>query len=256
MDSYYVAFFLLVIYVIITVGVPRLIGSGRLLVSHPSRTLRIWFASLLVAVVCGVSGLGLLIALAVTEKQSESPDGGWLSLAHWLAGWFGLAVLGVVLFRLGVAAEESRAGLTEATGAFRAMSHRATEHVQGNTTMWMVESDYPVIGVVAQTRRIIVTTSLFKILSEDQLGAVVAHEAAHLRGRHAQLLIVARLAEAVAPSFRASKGLSQATRIGTELIADDHAASLWSPETLASALELAYPDNDTVLLRVARLRRR
>ncbi|MEY4997650.1 MAG: hypothetical protein RLY59_1054, partial [Actinomycetota bacterium] len=56
------------------------------------------------------------------------------------------------------------------------------------------------------------------------------------------------------PGFSASARMAQATRIATELIADDEAVKLYGPEVVAHALEAAFGTSPLIEERVARLR--
>ncbi|GAB2578125.1 membrane protein [Paractinoplanes abujensis] len=50
--------------------------------------------------------------------------------------------------------------------------------------------------------RVVVTTGMRAALNDQQYGALLAHERAHLDSRHHQLVLLARLAAAVHPAFR------------------------------------------------------
>ena len=86
------------------------------------------------------------------------------------------------------------------------------------------------------TGRIVVTTGARDLLSDDQLQAAVEHERAHLACGHHRIVLIA---EAVAAAFRLPRLLQHypsAVRLLVELEADDVAASLHRPHTVASAL--------------------
>jgi Zn-dependent protease with chaperone function len=83
---------------------------------------------------------------------------------------------------------------------------------------------------------VVVTSGAVELLSGPQLGAVLAHEHAHLRGRHHRLALAAALvAEALplVPLLRETPA-----RVGRllEMDADERAAHHHEPQVLASAL--------------------
>ncbi|SDS57090.1 M48 family metalloprotease [Actinoplanes derwentensis] len=70
--------------------------------------------------------------------------------------------------------------------------------------------------------RIIVTTGMRAALDDTQYAALLAHEDAHLRGRHHRLVLLARLAAAVHPAFRL---LTRRIDYLVERAADEQAAA-------------------------------
>jgi hypothetical protein len=58
---------------------------------------------------------------------------------------------------------------------------------------------------------------------------------------------------AVAPGFSASKRMAQATRITTELLADDAASEKFSKKIVAQALRASFGNSPLIEERVARL---
>jgi hypothetical protein len=101
----------------------------------------------------------------------------------------------------------------------------------------VVETREPVVYCVAgRPRAVIVTTAALDSLKEAELAAVLAHEHAHLAGRHLEVLMVLRsLAAAVPrlPLFRA--GAATVSRL-LEMCADDTAARRHGPDPLLCGL--------------------
>jgi Zn-dependent protease with chaperone function len=84
--------------------------------------------------------------------------------------------------------------------------------------------------------RIVVTTGAVGALDEGQLSAVLAHERAHLRGRHHLIVTLAGALNAAfprVPAFRIAR--EQVARLA-ELCADDSASAAGSRLTVAGAL--------------------
>lgn len=89
-------------------------------------------------------------------------------------------------------------------------------------------------------RAVVLTSGALELLDDEQLSAVLAHEHAHLRGRHHLVLAAAAAAEQAFPGvpvFRQAR--IQTTRL-VEMLADDIATRRSDRLTLATALvELA-----------------
>jgi Zn-dependent protease with chaperone function len=91
-------------------------------------------------------------------------------------------------------------------------------------------------------RQVVLTTAALGALDEVQLGAVLAHERAHQRGRHHLLVSLAGSLAAAFPRVRAFRhGHEQVVRL-VELLADDAAAATSPRLKVAEALlALAAP---------------
>ncbi len=83
---------------------------------------------------------------------------------------------------------------------------------------------------------IVVTSATLERLTADQLGAVLSHERAHLRGRHHLLVALAYAVRRVAPRVRLLTYAERETRRLVELIADDAASRSHGALTVAAAL--------------------
>jgi Zn-dependent protease with chaperone function len=98
-----------------------------------------------------------------------------------------------------------------------------------------------------------VSSQVVSTLSPELLQAALAHEQAHLDQRHGVIRAAGVLAMAVAPGFSASERMAQATRITTELLADDAAAQHFSKKKVAQALHACFGSSQLVEERIARL---
>lgn len=90
--------------------------------------------------------------------------------------------------------------------------------------------------VPGRPHEIVITTGALAVMSEEQLSGVLAHEQAHLRGRHSAVLTAAEathLAFPWVPAFREAH--SEIGRL-LEMRADDVAARRTERTTLAAAL--------------------
>ncbi len=84
----------------------------------------------------------------------------------------------------------------------------------------------------------ILTTGAMQALDPGQLDAVLAHERAHLAGRHHRLLAVARIGRQVLPFLPLMRDAEQQVARLVELHADDAATRARDPRLLATALVL------------------
>ncbi|MFI7000685.1 M56 family metallopeptidase [Nocardia sp. NPDC050175] len=83
---------------------------------------------------------------------------------------------------------------------------------------------------------IVVTSAALDALAPDQLAAVLAHERAHLSGRHAPLTAVLRAIATTLPGLRlVTAGTAEITRL-LEMCADDKAADKHGSEPLLGGL--------------------
>jgi Zn-dependent protease with chaperone function len=83
---------------------------------------------------------------------------------------------------------------------------------------------------------VVITNSALKVLDDDQLAAVLAHEHAHLTGRHHQLLaLVSALAKILSRVRLFTDADADVARL-LEMCADDAAARHHSPDNVVDAL--------------------
>jgi hypothetical protein len=115
--------------------------------------------------------------------------------------------------------------------------------------------------VPGRTPAIVVTQGAVRLLRADELAAVVAHERAHLRGRHHRLLLPFVAVHRALPRLPVAAHGLPAVQLLVELLADDVARRRVGRLPLARALvQLAAPTGSTlaatgsdVQLRVDRL---
>ncbi|OYN89638.1 M56 family metallopeptidase [Parenemella sanctibonifatiensis] len=208
-------------------GVPvALVGAWQ--VDRPKLALTAWFAALVLGGGCAVASVVAAVAAA-----GQGRPGSW---AAWLWAWVGvagaIAVVGLVSGLSGPMADAERRSL-------RRLAPIATERLdRGTFTLVRFAHPAPVaIAVPGRRPEIMVSDSLESLLSRGQLQAVLAHEYAHLRGRHGVLMRLAELNAACLPFLPAADRLRRATRLLIELAADDVAARQVGAEQLATALE-------------------
>lgn len=100
----------------------------------------------------------------------------------------------------------------------------------------IIEDDQPAVYCLPGRRQIVLTTGAMRCLQGRQLDAVLAHERAHLAGRHHLLLTVSRALQSAFPHLRFFS--LAATQVGelVEVAADDAATRREHRLTLAGAL--------------------
>ncbi|MEU9020157.1 M56 family metallopeptidase [Actinomadura sp. NPDC048394] len=99
--------------------------------------------------------------------------------------------------------------------------------------------DHPVpvaYSLPARRRPIVVSTGAQEALTDAELGAVLAHERAHLRQRHHALLLMLDLVHALLPWLPTVRRAKARLPLLLEMAADDAAASVYGRRTLVDAL--------------------
>ena len=198
------------------------------------------------SVVAAVGLAGLTLAVHATAL------GGGLSqligaCVHRLRATYGTpggaTVAGLGLTMAGAVA--ARTALT-ATTHLRAAGRQAMRHAQ---TARLVGHPEPALGAVlvehsqpaaycvaGRQPTVILTTAAVQALDPGQLDAVLAHERAHLAGRHHRLLALARIGRQVLPFLPLMRDAEQQVARLVELHADDAATRARDPRLLATAL--------------------
>jgi beta-lactamase regulating signal transducer with metallopeptidase domain len=90
--------------------------------------------------------------------------------------------------------------------------------------------------VAGRQPTVILTTGAVQALDAAQLDAVLAHERAHLTGRHHRLLALARIGREVLPFLPLMRDAEEQVARLVELHADDAASRARDPRLLATAL--------------------
>ena len=144
------------------------------------------------------------------------------------------------------------AGAVVARTALSAMTHlraagrQALQHAQ---TARLVGRPEPALGatlidhpqpaaycVAGRDPTVVLTTGAVQALDADQLAAVLAHERAHLTGRHHRLIAMARIGRQVLPFVPLMRDADAQVARLAEMHADDAATRTCEPAPLATAL--------------------
>ena len=176
-------------------------------------------------------GLSQLIGACVHRLRDTYGTPGGATVAG-----FGLIMAGAVAART----------VFTATTHLRAAGRQALRHAQ---TARLVGRPEPALGAVlvehsqpaaycvaGRQPTVILTTAAVQALDPGQLDAVLAHERAHLAGRHHRLLALARIGRGVLPFLPLMRDAEQQVARLVELHADDAATRARDPRLLATAL--------------------
>jgi len=192
----------------------------------------------------GLAGLTLAVhATALGGGLSHLIGACVLRLRAMYATPGGATIAGLGLILAGAVA--ARTALTAASH-LRTTGRQALRHAQ---TARLVGHPEPALGAVlvehpepaaycvsGRHPMVIVTTGALRALDTGQLDAVLAHERAHLAGRHHRLLAMARIAGQVLPFLPLMRDADAQVARLVELHADDAATRASDPRSLATAL--------------------
>lgn len=190
-------------------------------------------AGLVLVVPAGRASHGLADLLDACQTMLQAHYGGvaqpvgvitGLIVAAGVSGW----TLGGVLIVLADTARRRR-------GHLRALAIVASR--RPDLGAMVLEHDHPVAYCLPGRHRcVVLSTGALDRLDEDQLAAVLAHERAHLRGRHDVAVNVSRAVAAAFPGVPLFRAARREIAHLVELRADDIAAQRHDRATVAAAL--------------------
>lgn len=222
---------------------PALVGRREWAVRNPALALRAWAALFFAGVVGAVLGLALVLRSAA-EVTREVGSGQRLTAcqtchaaAVYGVSWLMTAGAGTFL----CLAVYRYAGLALRRHRVRRATRGATaelpgELVDGVRVSLLTSESYAAACTPGRNSRVVVTTALQALLSDDELRAVVAHESAHLRFGQRLLLGLARLQGRCLAGLASAAAVESSVALLAELAADDAAARHCGPAVTASAL--------------------
>jgi Zn-dependent protease with chaperone function len=165
--------------------------------------------------------------LSVREQYTST--GG--ALATTAGAVFTLAAAGRLAWFTGMAVTSSRRRRARHDEALALVGRRGP--VPG---MVLLEDDRPAVYCVPGRRRIVFTTGALRRLDSRQLDAVLAHERAHLTGRHHLVIILATALHRAFPRVGFFAAAASQISCLVEMAADDAAARRAHRLSLAGAL--------------------
>jgi Zn-dependent protease with chaperone function len=236
---------------------PALVGRRRWAVDHPALALRAW-ALLFVTGAVGAL-LGLLVVLrGAAEVSQEISSGQQLTACQTCHA---AAVYGVTwLMTAAIAASTCMAVYSWAGNAWqhervrRAVRDAAADvpaALVDGVRLSLLDSDsYAAAGTPGRNSRIVITTALRALLSDDELRSVVAHESAHLRTGHRWLLGLAHLQGRCLAGLACAAEAERSIALLAELAADDQAARRCGRSVTALALAKVAEASDDEAMRL------
>ncbi len=202
----------------------------------PRLGLAAWLSAMFSVLALLLAALGLLgraalagwpgFARTVCESVSAGtcPPGVYRSVAYELGLAIAAFLGGVAMIVIGL-----RYGRSLRRSSVRTRAHaeaaRITGHRFDGDAAFVLDATRPAVYCVpGRPPTIVLTTGALAVLEPDQLAAVLAHERAHLAGRHHLLLALTRSLAAVAPGVPVFAAGTGAVARLAEMRADDVAA--------------------------------
>lgn len=234
---------------VVALASPIVLTVGRWQMLHPRLALTAWFGAFFLGIVLTLLGFAACI-FATLRAHEGTPMAESVLLTT--TGWCSLGILGGVIGFV-CSNAEPLAGLHRA-GAAPVLS-RSSERRRGFTLV-RFESAAPVSYAVPGAHpQIHVSSELERVLTPEQVRAVVAHEYAHLRQHHGAAIRIAQVNALCLTRLRPGRALLRATLLLVELAADDAAACRARAVHLANALSTLghLTGDERMLLRADRL---
>jgi Zn-dependent protease with chaperone function len=223
----------------------RLLGRARWTARAPLLAIVTYLtAGWSVVAALGLAGLTLAVrATALSGGLSQLIGACVLRLRETYGTPGGATVAGIGLALAGaMAARTVLTAMTHLRAAGQeALLHAETARLVGRPDpslgAVLVDHSEPVAYCVAGRHpTVILSTGALQALAPAQLSAVLAHERAHLTGRHHRLLALARIGRLVLPFLPLMRDADVQVARLVEMHADDAAARANDPRSLATAL--------------------
>lgn len=244
-----VAVTLLVGAAVVALAAPWLLGAAADRAVDPGAVIAGWV--LAVTGVLATTAAGLLLVAAPGYAAGSPParlvHRPWWSavsdaeqlLAYRVAGWVAPVLLALLGLRVAaVARRRYRDGRRAGASLDRLRMVAETDRCPagGPPTLWLRADRPAAFSVGGRGRAVVLTDGLRARLSEPAVQAVLAHERAHLRGRHHAVVAVAELLATALPAVRLFAAAPAALREQAELAADRAAVRRCGPAAVGDAL--------------------
>ncbi|WP_326707192.1 M56 family metallopeptidase [Streptomyces cyaneofuscatus] len=188
---------------------------------HPRRAARLLAAVAVILATCSLVCLGLLVVVGTAQLPGNPLPDGWSdeevreAVPHdAFAGKASILALVAVTMACGFTVHRHY--------RFRARAHRTLAGLPGGGDLAVLPDDVPyAYALPGSPGRVMVSTAMLSALDPAERRALLAHERAHLDGRHHRLLLATRLAGCINPLLRP---LQAALVYSTERWADEEAA--------------------------------
>ncbi|MFE7200441.1 M56 family metallopeptidase [Pseudonocardia alni] len=210
---------------------------------HPGLALSAWVVTLLAAAGSAVTAAAVLVlpdpsvpdgmlgvAVVCWRALARGTEIPWLLLVRLLVGVTLLALLARVAGLFAASLRRQRRHRTERCGALRAVA-------EVRDGVWWIPCDDPVAFSLGGGRRgIVVAATGLRRLGPRVVDAVLAHERAHVRGRHHLAVALAVAAADALPRVPLCRAAPGAVGVLCELAADAAAVRRHGPAAVRAAL--------------------
>jgi Zn-dependent protease with chaperone function len=223
----------------------RMLGRARWTARAPLLAIVTYLtAAWSVVAALGLAGLTLAVHVPALSGELSHLIGACvlrLRATYGTPGGATVAGLGLTLAGAVVARTALTAMAQLRTAGRQALQHAQTARLVGHPEpalgAVLVEHSQPAAYCVAGRHpTVILTTGALEALDPAQLDAVLAHERAHLAGRHHRLIAMARIGRQVLPFLPLMRDADAQVARLAEMHADDAAARASNPRSLATAL--------------------
>ncbi|MET8344440.1 M56 family metallopeptidase [Streptomyces microflavus] len=198
---------------------------------HPRRAAHLLTTVAVILASCSLVCLGLLVVVGTAQLPGNPLPDGWSddevreAVPHdAFAGKASILALVAVTMACGFTVHRHY--------RFRARAHRTLAGLPGGGDLAVLPDDVPyAYALPGSPGRVMVSTAMLAALDPPERRALLAHERAHLEGRHHRLLLATRLAGCVNPLLRP---LGAALVYSTERWADEEAARVTGDRRLTA----------------------
>jgi len=177
-------------------------------------------------------GAVIAVCLATLRSLAAGTAGTAIQFGLWSLAGLGAIAVAVSAGRLLRTLGRMR---SQTHGHARAV-HLVGRRVKGLDALVLEAAEPAAYCVAGRPHAVVITTAALDTLGERELAAILAHEQAHLDGRHPQIVAVARGLAATFPKLRLmTDGVHHITRL-LEMCADDRAAGEHGREPILRGL--------------------
>lgn len=207
---------------------PGLLARQRRLRRAPRAGLVAWQAVTVGGILAALAAAPAAVPLLLDGDESVLAHSWWLAAA--------VAVSAIVLGRLLWSGHDVGRTLRRMRGEQRQLIDIVAAHDRGGRVRVVQHPTPTAYCIPGRGSRVVLSQGVLDALPDDQLDAVIAHEEAHLRGRHDLLLEFFSVAHAAVPApLRSETALSE-VRLLVEALADRAAARRSGEVATARAL--------------------
>ena len=215
--------------------VPRPLARARWTARVPAAAVALWQAVTLAAV---LSAIGVILA-GPEELVRATGEGAIAALVAALA--VAAVVVARLLWCLGGVMYRSRAR-RERHRTLVDLLDRAERRADLTAEVRVLDGPVPVAYCLpGRSPRVVVSDGALRLLTAEQIGAVIAHEQAHLRGRHELVTESFTAFHRAVPRPLRSRAPLDAIHLLLEMLADDAARRQYGAEPLRAALAAMGP---------------